>query len=44
MFTSIQYDLTPKIAAIASLMLGLAALALAAQGLVALSSRKPQTS
>jgi putative spermidine/putrescine transport system permease protein len=44
MFTSIQYDLTPKIAAIATVMLGLAALALAAQGLVALRSRNPQAS
>ena len=44
MFTSLQYDLTPKIAAIASLLLGLAALALAAQGLVALRNRKPQAS
>jgi putative spermidine/putrescine transport system permease protein len=44
MFTSIQYDLTPKIAAIATLLLGLAALALAAQGLVALRSLKPQKS
>ena len=44
MFTSIQYDLTPKIAAIATLMLGLAALALAAQGLVALRRKQPQSS
>jgi putative spermidine/putrescine transport system permease protein len=35
MFTSIQYDLTPKIAAIASLLFGLAAVALAAQGALA---------
>jgi putative spermidine/putrescine transport system permease protein len=36
MFTSIQFDLTPKIAAIATLLFGLAAIALAAQGLLTL--------
>jgi putative spermidine/putrescine transport system permease protein len=35
MFTSIQYDLTPKIAAVASLLLCVAALALTAQSLLA---------
>jgi len=36
MFTSIQYDLTPKIAATASLLLGMATIALAAQAVFAL--------
>jgi putative spermidine/putrescine transport system permease protein len=36
MFTSIQYDLTPKIAAIASLLLGIATIALAAQAVISL--------
>lgn len=36
MFTSIQFDLTPKIAAVAALLLGIAAIALAAQALLAL--------
>jgi len=36
MFTSIQYDLTPKIAAIATLLLGVAAVALVAQAALAL--------
>jgi ABC-type spermidine/putrescine transport system permease subunit II len=40
MFTSIQYDLTPKIAAIATLLLGLATVALAAQGFLALREDK----
>jgi ABC-type spermidine/putrescine transport system permease subunit II len=40
MFTSIQYDLTPKIAAIATLLLGLATVALAAQGFLALRDDK----
>jgi putative spermidine/putrescine transport system permease protein len=35
MFTSIQYDLTPKIAAVAALLLALAAIALMAQGTLA---------
>lgn len=38
MFTSIQYDLTPKIAAVASLLLGLATIALTAQAVMALRS------
>jgi putative spermidine/putrescine transport system permease protein len=40
MFTSIQYDLTPKIAAIASLLVGLAVLALSAQGALTLGTAK----
>jgi putative spermidine/putrescine transport system permease protein len=40
MFTSIQYDLTPKIAATATLLLGLAVVALSAQGLLALRAGK----
>ncbi|MEA2781092.1 MAG: hypothetical protein QOK29_2636, partial [Rhodospirillaceae bacterium] len=35
MFTSIQYELTPKIAAVASLLVGFATFALLAQALVA---------
>ncbi|MCS3765924.1 MULTISPECIES: ABC transporter permease [Bradyrhizobium] len=39
MFTSIQYDLTPRIAAIATLLVALAAIALLARGCVARRSR-----
>lgn len=39
MFTSLQFDLTPKIAAVASLLLGLATLVLAAQAAVVLRRR-----
>src|SRR5262249_14930734 len=40
MFTSIQYDLTPKIAAIAALLLGLAVVALTAQAVLAMRSAR----
>jgi putative spermidine/putrescine transport system permease protein len=40
MFSAIQYELTPKIAAVSSLLVLLAALALAGQGLLALSRRE----
>jgi putative spermidine/putrescine transport system permease protein len=41
MFTSIQYDLTPKIAAIATLLVGVAVIALAAQGALASHNGRP---
>lgn len=42
MFTSLQFDLTPKIAAVSSLLLGLAAVVLVAQAAVVLRRRSRQ--
>lgn len=41
MFASIQYELTPKVAAVSSILVSLAALALAGQGAFTLRSRAP---
>jgi len=38
MFTSIQYELTPKIAAVSSLLVLLAAITLVGQGLLSLTA------